>query len=323
MNRILTFLSNTYLLVMVTALLIGVFVPAAQHLSGWNTLFLQVIFFLSAIKLDHKQVTANIKDWKLILLATGTKMAVLPLVVWSLTLFLPTELSLSLFLLAAVPVGMTTPLLIELMGGRPALAIILTIATSLLAPFSIPWLTKVLYGESISIDALEMFFRLVIVIFVPLGLAVIFRRLFPKINHTMSVGTKPVSQLLLGLLIAGAVASQSDQLLSGGTELWKMIAVVVGLTLFFGLSHLIGYMVGWWESSERRNIVSISLTYMNFSLAIYLADQFFPRPEVLLPLVLAIIPWATLLPLWESIVNRYLAESQKSSTSRSKKQGKK
>lgn len=305
---------------MVAALMIGMFVPAAQHLTGWNTLFLQVIFFLSAIKLDHRQIETNLKDWKLLILATGTKMILFPLLAWGIALFLSTDLRLSIFLLAAVPVGMTTPLLIELMGGKPSLAIILTIATSLLAPFSIPWLTTMLFGEAIAINAIEMLLRLVVVIFVPFGLAMIFRRVFPKINHTMSIATKPISQLLLGLLIAGAVANQADQLLNGGQELWKILLILIGVTIFFILSQLIGYTVGWWETFERRNTVSISLTYMNFSLAIYLASQFFPRPGVLLPLVLAIIPWATLLPLWEKFSYSYLVHPQKRSRVRSKKQ---
>jgi len=67
---------------------------------------------------------------------------------------------------------------------------------------------------------------------------------------------------------------------------------------FFAAIHVIGFFAFWWKFYEDKNTASIAITYMNFTLAIYLAGKFFPMPEVVLPLVISVLPWATLLPIW-------------------------
>ena len=69
---------------------------------------------------------------------TVLKLFLFPAVVFLLAkLFLP-ELAVPLLLIAAVPTGMTTPLLTEVAGGKVGIALVLTLTTSLLAPFTIP-----------------------------------------------------------------------------------------------------------------------------------------------------------------------------------------
>ncbi len=301
MPRLLRWLSESYLFVMFAAILVGLFVPQAKALVWCNTYILQIIFFLSCIKIDPKQVGGHMRDWKYLFWANFLMLVGFPLLVWLVSGSWAGDLGFALYLLAAMPVGMTAPLLAEVVGGKQTLALVLTVTTSLLAPFSIPLLTRWLYGASVSVDALGMFKQLALVIFLPFMLAMAFRKLLPKAVVMVKPATKPISIMLLGLLIAGAVAKQSEAILAQARDWPLLLGVVVLLFAFFAALHAAGYYAFWWKKHDVKATSSVSLTYMNFTLAIFLASQFFPRPSVLLPLVLSIIPWAILPAAWKKL----------------------
>jgi BASS family bile acid:Na+ symporter len=296
---------------MAAALAIGLLVPASKYLVAWNTFFLQVIFFLSCLKIDLKQMKGAAKDWKFLSLANLLMLIIFPVLTWLIINPLYPDMGLALFLLAAMPVGMTAPLLVEVAGGKQTIAMVLTVTTSLLAPITIPLLTKFLYGTTVSVDALGMFKQLALVIFVPFILAMIVRRLIPATIQKIKPATKPISIILLGLLIIGAVAAQAPAIISLSHNWWQLFVAIGALYVFFLATHLVGYYAFWWKKHEDKNTASISLTYNNFTLAIFLASQFFPKPEVLLPLVLSILPWATLLPLWKQVSEVFLKPAKK------------
>lgn len=306
MSKILKLLSESYLVIMVASLLIGLFFPYAKYIVPLSTVLLQIIFFLSCLKIDLKQMKGFAKDWRFLLLSNVLMLIVFPFIVWFIMGSFNPDMSLALFLLAAMPVGMTAPLLVELVGGKQSIAMILTVTTSLLAPLTIPFLTKYLYGATITVDASNMFEQLILVIFVPLILALLVRHFVPSfIDHFKST-TKPLSIILLGLLIVGAVAKQASSIIAMSKDWWQLFVIIGALFVFFIFTHFVGYYAFWWKKHEDKNTASITLTYMNFTLAIYLASQFFPKPAILLPLVLSILPWATLLPLWKKFSEDFL-----------------
>ncbi len=306
MKRILKVLSESYIFVMAASLVIGLLVPQAKYLIAWNTFLLQVIFFLSCLKIDLKQMKGTAKDWRFLLLANVLMLVGFPFLTWLVVNPLYPDMGLALFLLAAMPVGMTAPLLVEVAGGKQSIAMVLTVTTSLLAPITIPLLTKLMYGATVAVDAVGMFKQLALVIFVPFILALIVRRLIPSAINKIKPATKPISIFLLGLLIIGAVAKQSVAIIALSKDWWQMFVAIGALYVFFLVTHLIGYYAFWWKKHDDKNTASISLVYMNFTLAIFLASQFFPKPEILLPLVLSILPWATLLPLWKQVSEMFL-----------------
>jgi len=296
-------LIESYLFVLVVALLVGLLVPQAQALAAWNTLILQAIFFLSSLKLDAKQFLKLAKDWKTLLVSAGFMLVALPLLVRIALLWLPGSagaVAFALFLLAAMPSGMTSPLLVELVNGNQPLALVITISTSLLAPFTVPLMVQFAYGATVQVDALGMFKTLALVIFLPFAVAMIVKALLPKFIAKVSPKTKPYSTILLGLLIAGAVAPHGDRIIAfARTDILGFLLIIVSLFVFFAVLHLFGLYAAWWKKRHDRQTVAICLTYMNFTLAIFLAGKYFPDTNIVLALVLSIIPWATLLPLWK------------------------
>lgn len=294
---------------MVVALFAGLFIPAMNYLVPLNTFLLQVIFFLSCLKIDIRQLKYSVKDWRFLLLANIMMLLGFPILVWVFAQSFG-DVGIALFLLAAMPAGMTTPLLVDVVGGNQSMALTLTVTTSLFAPFTIPLLFKIFYGASVAVDALGMFRQLALVIFVPFVLALLVRHFIPRVQRIGNT-SKPISIFLLGLLIAGAVAQHSQEILGFARNWWQLFVFIGGMYVFFMILHALGYFAFWWKNHTDKNTASITLTYMNFTLAIYLAAHFFPKPEILLPLVFSILPWATLLPFWKHISDVFLKPSKR------------
>lgn len=291
-------LIESYIVILMLALVAGVFIPESRIFIAWTTPFLQVIFFLSALKLDVAHLAKQGRDWKLIVLATIFMLIVLPFMVRLILLFLPASIGnigLAFFLLAAMPSGMTSPLFVELAKGNQALALALTITTSLLAPFTVPFVIQIAYGAQIQVDALGMFRSLGLVVFIPFAVAMLTKRFWPRLPKRIQPTSKPISIILLGLLVAGAISMHADRIrLMLTNDLKGFLLILVSLTLFFSLLYLSGYYFAYWKKPAERNTVAICLTFMNFTLAIYLAARFFPDPSIIITIALAIIPWSIL-----------------------------
>ena len=304
MEIILKFL-NSYLLVVVVALVVGVlFSSSVIFLAPLSTLFLAIIFFLSSLKINLKQVWEEAHHWPTVLVVNIAMLFVIPAAIYLLTQSVYPTLAIAFLLLAVMPSGMTAPLLSEIVGGKQSLALVLTISTSLLAPITVPLVVKGLAGAEIAVSFWDMFWALAIVIYVPFILAQIVKRLkenyIQKVAHTF----KPISILFLGLLIMAVVSRQAEviteSIFSGGEALVYLVA----LFIFFIILHLFGYMTIFWRDHVERITTTVCLTYMNFTLAIELANRFFPEPNILIPVVFSVIPWALLLSPFGKIARR-------------------
>lgn len=287
-------LLESYVFILLLSLTLGLLIPQyAIHLAGWTSIFLGIIFFLSALKIDLKEVLTYLNDRKMVVMANAVMLIGLPIVIYFVTRLVYPELAVAFMLLSAMPAGMTSPLLAEICGGKQSLALVITITTSLLAPFTIPLMVKFLAGADVHVDTLGMFISLVKVIFIPFVLANVVKYFWHHKIKATYYTFKPISTLLLGLLIMGIVAKQADTILSGLNL--KFLFQVSALFLLYALFHVVGYYVAWWRKPNDRVTITICLAYNNFTLAIYLAGKFFNDPNIVVPVVLSVLPWSLLI----------------------------
>ena len=87
-------------------------------------------------------VGAEKPSWKVIAGGALVRLALAPLVILSAAKFLPlsTELRQVLVVQAAMPAGMTAIMLARLYAGRPAVAVQIVIATTILSLLTLPWI---------------------------------------------------------------------------------------------------------------------------------------------------------------------------------------
>lgn len=301
--RYFLILVQSYLFVIIAALLAGLFLSKyTLLLTPFSTLFLQIIFFLSSVKLNPKLILKEMKDVKMIFYVNVLKLFLFPAIIFLIAKITIPELAVPLLLLTAMPVGMTTPLLTEVAGGKVGIALVLTLTTSLLAPFTIPLVVSLFAKTAITVSVATMFWNLTNVIFIPFLIAQFVRHFFQeKIKKTYKL-FKPVSLILLGLLITGAVAKQAS-IIHERFGLQLAIDLLI-LFIMIALFLVAGYFVSNKHPKADRIAISLSLTFMNFSLSIFLASLFFKDPNVLLTSVLVIIPWALMLIPFKYFMNR-------------------
>lgn len=287
-------LLESYVFILLLSLTIGLLLPQYAILfAPYGTFFLGIIFFLSALKIDLKEILKYLKDKKMVVAVNFVMLIGLPVVVYYAMLFIYPDLAIAFLLLAAMPAGMTSPLLSEICGGKQSLALVLTISTSLLAPFTVPLMVGFLAGATVQVDTLGMFLSLVKVIFIPFILANFVKYFWHHKIKATYYTFKPISTILLGLLIMGIVAKQAETIL-GGLNVTFLIEVAA-LFVLFAFFHAVGYYTVWWRKRDDRVTITICLTYLNFTLAIFLAGKFFDDPRIVVPVVLSVLPWSLLI----------------------------
>jgi BASS family bile acid:Na+ symporter len=308
------------IIVILTALAGGVWVglafPAfvAEHPSLSLSLLIG-IFFLSSLSIDMRDVLSAMRDVRTIFFAALFTLILLPLGVYIFIAPFSPALAISFLILAAMPAGMTAPLLSKLAGGEHHIALVFTVATSLLAPLSVPFVISLAAGETVSVNAFAMFTRLAQAIFLPFLAAQLVRAIFGARISRVSRMITPVSTILLGFLILFIVAKRPDEIIAlvlKGTALVELGAIFV----FFIMLHGIGYVAFMHKKPAEHIAIIVCMAYINFTLAVDLADTFFStRPDIVLPVVLSVIPWALLFIPFRAIASRLTTSSAPRATS--------
>lgn len=296
MKKIFGKILNSYFIIISFAFLFGIaFSEYLEKLSFFSTFFLGAIFFLSALKINLKEVIKYFHNKRKIFFANLFMLIILPALVYYFTLLIFPALAVAFLILAAMPSGMTDPLLSEIGGGKQSLALVLTVSTSLFAPLSIPFTIEFFAGEYVTVSFFDMFEVLAAVIFIPFVLAEFIKYFFREKIKKVSFSFKQISIIFLGFLIAGIVAKQADTIKESlflGNSLH--ISYLAALFIFFIVLHFLAYFTAPWKQKKERMATTICLTYMNFTLAIYLADKFFTDSNIIVPVILSIIPWLAL-----------------------------
>lgn len=282
---------DSYINVLIISLFLGfVFPTLLTPINAYSTFLLQGIFFLSSLKINFQAIRQELRSWKTLVLVNFFMLILLPAVAYTLGRIFSTDLALPLLLLAAMPAGMTSPLLTELIRGNVPLALIITISTSLFAPLTIPLILQFLSNGSVTIDTVSMILTLTQVIVIPFILAQVCRmfiaeRTLKKINRPL----KTWSFILLGTLLASIVAKYAPELrdsfsLTSLAGLWQMF-------LFFFLVHVLSFALFFWKNTRDRLTITLCIVYMNFTLAVFIAQKFFPDPQVIFFTMISLIPW--------------------------------
>lgn len=283
-------LVDSYVFILVVAILAGLLIPGQTNfLFSYISLFLAIILFLASLKLDLSQFFTEIKNARIIIPLALFMMLILPALVYLVAKPLVPTYAFALLLLAAMPTGMTAPLLAEVAGGKTSLALVFVVITSLIAPFTIPFVLKILAGKIVVLGFMDMFLKLAKLIFIPFVLAQIIRYFLHEKIKTAYGALKPISIILLGLLIAGVVASQATLI---KTNLASFLPAVLIMSAYFLLMPYLMFLVTKKYEAGTRISIAVAVTFTNFTLSIYIAAKFFPEPRILIPTILAVLPWS-------------------------------
>ncbi len=302
-------LTENQILVILGGIILGlVFPEPLKVLNTYSTQLLISVFFFSSLRLSFGEVLSYAKDWRMLLITTLYMLIVMPFALWLPTSFLSREWSVALLILGAMPTGMTIALMAEFFGGKTSLALVITTVTSLLAPFTIPLVTKIAVGQSVDIDVVRMFWSLFLTIVAPFILAMLVQKAAPKKVAKYDGLWRNLSVMAFGILITGIVASTQG---GGGItftmrDAWMMLIS----TAILGTMTWAAYYIVRWRSSSDRMTIALCMLYMNNTLALFVGERFFKELGVVPKQILLLLVVNALLPMLKLAAMRVLGTKQ-------------
>ncbi|ADK83531.1 Bile acid:sodium symporter [Desulfarculus baarsii DSM 2075] len=253
------------------------------------------VLFLAFLRLDFAALT-RVDRASLGGLATWTtlKLILLPLAAWAVTAILAPRWALAALVLSGVSAGVTSPFFAGLLGADMAGALRLVMASSLLAPLSLPALVELLAGRHMSASLTDMAAMLAAVILSPLLLARVCRLLWPRAALAVAARGLPLNLAIIFCANAGVMAKYGQYLRGRPLEL----LAALGLACLLALAYAgIGLGLGRLSNGRLDGLTGAAgLAFCNNILALVFAERFFGPLEALLcaaytaPYFLVLIP---------------------------------
>jgi BASS family bile acid:Na+ symporter len=298
--RVSFFIEKYFWLFLIAGIVLGLWDPMSINTfpAFLPKILLGMMLFFVFLKIDSLQVLENIRNYKLMIYISSVYMFVIPLLFFFTIKLFNTELATGILLLTAMPAGVSTPALTDIVKGNVTLSMSLAIVSQMIAPFTVPLLFWVIDFNGHSINKLLMLKDMAIIVFLPMIITQVIKKFFPlAIRKTQHLFTS-LNVLLLFAFVLLAISSQRNNILENTSGLVWKIAV---LYLVFTILHVIGYLICFKQNKENKIAVAIGAAYMNNGMAIVLAASYF-KPEILVLMVLSELPWNTLLAPFKKVV---------------------
>lgn len=275
----------------------GVLFPQwAKHLGPWVLYFMMSMLFLSFLRIDPGPLLrvkpgegAEVIMWSLV------KLGLMPLVVWMVARWALPEYGLPVLLVGGVSTGVVAPFLAGLLGANTTRVLQVVVLSSLLVPFTLPSWVKLLFQADFEIPFLHMVRMLSLVIFLPLGAAMIFRRGMPALVRGLSTAQYPISLFLFLVINLGIFASYSEFLLSRPGEVLWALAVACALALIAPCIALACARVAPRLLDPLTG--SVCLTFVNNVLIVIFSFRFFDAQAPLVAALYMVPFFAMVVPL--------------------------
>ena len=283
------------LLVIFASMGAGIGFPAVGKIfSPYPFYLLMILLFFNFLKIEFSEVIHHAGETApTLLILCMCKLLIVPVVLFFIAQALLPEYALPILLMSGISTGVLAPFISGLLNASTLLALMMVVITSLLAPFSLPALVKLLLGTTIEISFLSMVRVLIMVIFVPAFFATLLRQWVPSFLRRLETIQFPVSLVIFACVNLGVFPKYSSYF----TE--RPAAIIGAIVVAFVLSailHVIGFVVTLSKRKEDRLAGAVSFACMNNILIIVFSSQFFgPLAPTLaavyiLPFFLMIVP---------------------------------
>jgi len=277
-------------------MLMGVLLPRIGSLFQPFVLYLMMLLlFLSflTIKMDTIYLTLKNSVGTIALLAV-VKTIVLPIGVYFLFKAMCPSYALAALLLSGISTGVVAPFISNVVKANSPLVLVMVVITSLLAPFTLPAIIKILLARSVDISLFAMIRTLCLVVFVPIFAVETLRRIKPGVIGGIMRRQFPISLAIFFIINMGVFSQYADFFYQEPATILTALAVAVVLS---GIYLLVGILFLLPGSLENQLAGVISLGNMNSVLIIVFASQFFGPLEATLAAMYHFPFFGLILPL--------------------------
>ena len=268
----------------------AVFPASLSWIAPQVPLLLGIVMFGMGMTIEFKDFRHLVHHPWDVGIGVLAQFTIMPLVAYLLTqaFSLPPDLAVGVILVGTCPGGTASNVITYLAKGDVALSVTMTMATTLLAPFVTPFLTLLLAGEEIAVNAPAMMLSIAEMVLLPVLLGAALNHFFRRrVAYALTV-LPLISALLVALLVGVVVSMSAPHLAEVGTLV--ALAVVLhngfGLALGYALAGLLGL------SAPKRRAIGIEVGMQNSGMAASLALLYF-NPAAAIP--------AALFSVWHNI----------------------
>jgi len=276
---------------------LGVLAPDQGGLvTPFSAYALMALLFLSFLGIDFRSLL-RLQRAGLVEVAfwTAAKLVLMPLAFWALARWLAPAWALPVLLVSGTSIGFLAPFFASFLGAATTRVLLVVVATSLLVPLTLPALVKIILGQELTIPFSHMARLLGMIIFLPLAVLVLARRIAPGLLAALARRAYPLNAAFIFICNLGVFAQYSAFLRSQGRQILIALGLACALAL---LSPVLGW-AGAALSGRRLDALTgaICLTFINNMLVIVFAAEFFGPQAALL--AAAHVPpfFAMILPL--------------------------
>ncbi|MEK7416058.1 MAG: bile acid:sodium symporter [Planctomycetota bacterium] len=282
---------------------VGMFLPGDYRYLGdlipWS---LGAILFFTCLKIPFNEIATAVRDQRRLRQLSWMvpfKLLVLPALGWAVTWLIAPEWAPGIALACLTPVGMSTTALTDLHSGDRILALLLTAATSLLAPLTIPMCMAFMpHGVPVTLDLLaKQTVYLLLLIAAPFIAAQVVRRIAPRVIANGMAWWGRLAMLSLHVLILCASLVNHDAWAS-----WSPLRMLIPIGLCCLVSLIIFVAVlrlRPWLSRPELTALACGALYMNNGLGLAYASKFYPGDaHFILPAIVMGIPMLAAIALW-------------------------
>jgi bile acid:Na+ symporter, BASS family len=236
-------------------------------------IYLMMVFlFFSFLKIEFVKIFQNLKkNASILLILCLFKLIILPAVLYYLALLVWPKYALAVLLLSGVSTGVVAPFLGGILGATVLLVLMMVAFSSLLVPFTLPTMVKLLAGHSVELSFLSMVKFLAMVVFTPAVINILIRRFSPYLTGKLERIQFPASMVMFGLVNLGVFPKYAPFLRERPEAIGGAIVVTVVLSAIY---YLAGILVTRGLRKEDRLAGAASFAYMNNVLIIVFSAQF-------------------------------------------------
>jgi BASS family bile acid:Na+ symporter len=251
-------------------------------------------FFLSYLSIELSDVWKELQSHsRQIMTFTVMKLVILPVILFYVFYYIAPVYALSALLLTGVSSAVVAPFMSNLVRGNSSLVLVVVVITSALAPFTLPFLIKIVAAQQAEISFLSMIRMLAMVIFVPIIAVETLRRLTPKLIAPLMKMQFPVSLLLFAVINLGVFYRYAPFFKK---EPGIVILALAMAAVLAAIYCVIGIFFFRKSSLENQLAGAVMLGNMNNVLVIVFSSEFFGPVEPLvaamymIPFFLIVIP---------------------------------
>jgi BASS family bile acid:Na+ symporter len=262
------------------------------RLSPYLNWLLMVLLYLAFLKVRPQAIRGEVQRHpKEFLLLVALKLFLLPVLIYPLAAQFMPAYALGLLLLAGVSTGVSAPFFAALVGAHIPLVLLLTVATSMLLPATLPFMARLLAGTDLVVDPVHLGGLIGAIIFIPLFAATLTQRFLPGLTQWLGLRSYYPSLLLIAAINLGAFGNFAPFLKAHQAQ----IVVALGLSTALALILAgIGAIAFWQSQPPVKAAAAASLGWINNILVLVLGNDL-GDPHVSLLAALYLIPFHLLI----------------------------